>query len=86
MVSDAVIRNFEIIGEAGNHIRDSCLRHPYREITWLRIRTGNKDMLFRRLITINEEMTFVKKKFSSQRYLSVFAAPRLFGMVHFPLF
>lgn len=36
MVQDAVIRNFEIIGEAGSHIPSSIQNH-YSEIPWRQI-------------------------------------------------
>jgi uncharacterized protein with HEPN domain len=36
MVSDAVIRNFEIIGEAGNHIPIS-IQNQYPQIPWKQI-------------------------------------------------
>jgi uncharacterized protein with HEPN domain len=56
MVSSAVIRKFEIIGEAAKHIPDQ-MREKHSEIAWLRM-AGMRDRLIHAYFGIDYELVW----------------------------
>ena len=65
--SDAVIRNFEIIGEAANRISE-LLKEKYQDIEWHKIR-GFRNRIVHDYIDIDYEIVWQIKEFYMQELL-----------------
>jgi len=57
MITDAVIRNFEILGEAANHLPIEVTSH-FSEIPWLQMK-GFRNLLIHEYFGIDTEIVWV---------------------------